>query len=73
MGPHRACVGGVVSERMDGLGMIALTNHEHLDLVFVLSGGEAGRPGDARYSPTCPWYLEEVEGHGRMWVTRCGP
>jgi len=73
VGPHRVCVGGVVSERMDGLGMIAETNHEHLDLAFAVSGGEAESLGDAPYSPFCPWYLEDVEGYGRMWVLRCGP
>ncbi len=73
VGPHRVCVGGLASERMDGLGMIAQTNHEHLDLAFVLSGGEGESLGDALYSPFCPWYLEDVEGYGRMWVMRCGP
>lgn len=62
-GPHVLWVGGVGSDRIQGLGMIGETNHEHLDPGWVLSEEGQIALRDWGTCPTCPIRPALWNGH----------
>jgi len=71
-GPHTIWIAGTDSACLAGLGMIAETNHHHLDSGWALAaGGGAAAAVDWGFGAFCPVYLEDVPGYGEMWVIRC--
>lgn len=69
-GPHTLFIGGLPSACLEGMGMLALTNHWHLDSGWTVPGSAlAAAPPDVGFSPGSV-VDELVIGGRRMWVIR---